>query len=630
MRAALVQLWAHHDRKDNAAVCCREPWKSAGHRNGHAALALPEHPCHSPPHMFRLRVFLLLLLLGGAASALEIREKRWGFDGRVRVGRFNILSLYISNPDARAFDGQCVLENRHGLEKATGAPTVQPVYLAAGTQRWVQFHVFISQPGSDWHLRWGKGARDSEKIDGAQAGAPARILLLDPQDPFAKPGGLRAFPDDLFPTTVAATDALDSVALDHIPRWEPVRRDAFLDWLRRGGTVHLLHGADGQFPQIPEPFALLATSPRVIRHEINRVGITEQYLTDHGHPAPELRTNAPVHIYNLEQQLLQMLASLTKPKIAWWLIYLLTAAYVLVVGPIHYRFSKKIPWLRSIALFLALVAGFGGAFAFAGRRGSGEKSQIRALAIARSLGDGRHDVTQWISAFATRGDTYQLTHTSPANLYSTATDFDSVNGAITNGREGRFAVDIPLFSTRPFIHRGVLNGDHTEVTVAEWKAGASGKLERLSLVPASGFPKNIVRAWVRYGTLWYQLQSADDKWVLDGVVVSESDFFNAHSFNNLSTVPFSGSMSVFGNQSDPYPDSEKHEAAYLGQIGPLLIARALGTIEGLPNIITGPALPPNQLQLFLLTPLPDGFRLTEPRFSSQTGRVLYQQDVTLP
>ena len=592
---------------------------------GYTGLVLLPHPSHLPRLMSRLRIFILLLLLGGTASALEIREKRWGFDGRVRVGHFNILSLYVANPGARAFDGQFVLENRNGLEKSTGAPTVQTVYLAAGTQRWVQFHVFISQPGSDWVLRWGNGARDHEKIDGAQAGAPARILLLDPQDPFAKPGGLRAFPDDLFPTTVAATDALDSVALDHIPRWEPVRRDAFLDWLRRGGTVHLLHGADGQFPPIPEPFALLNTHPRVIRHEINRVGITEQYLTDRGHPAPELRTNAPTHIYNLEQQLLQMLASLTKPKIAWWLIYLLTAAYVLVVGPIHYRFSKKIPWLRSIALFLALVASFGGAFAFAGRRGSGEKSQIRALAIAHSLGDGRHDVTQWISAFATRGDTYKLTHTSPANLYSTATDFDSVNGAITNGREGRFEVDIPLFSTRPFIHRGVLNGDHTEATVTEVKVNVTGALESLTLRPGPGFPKNILHAWVHHGSLYYNMKLADNQWVRDGQGMSESSFFSEKFSAVLNHDFYPGSRFFTGNDSAEKPNDD-----WMDNAAKILIAQTLGTIEGLPNLITGPSLPANQLQLFLYAPLPEGFHVTDPRFGSQTGRVLYIQDIFLP
>ena len=271
--------------------------------------------------MFRLRVLTITffaLIAAGSAHAIEIREKRWGFDGRVRAGRFNVLSVLVANPEARVFDGEFVLEDRRGMEKSVGAPVVQPVYLAAGTRRWVQFHVFINEPGGDWNLRWGKGARDNEKIDGAQAGAPARVLLIDPESAFATTGGLRAFPDDLFPTTVAATDALDAVALDHVPRWEPVRREAFLDWLRRGGTVHLLHGADGQFPQFPEALAMLngerVGAGRVVRHDAVRAAMNDQFLADHGFPAPELRTNAKVLIYNLEAQLLQKLAALTKPK----------------------------------------------------------------------------------------------------------------------------------------------------------------------------------------------------------------------------------------------------------------------------------------------------------------------------
>ncbi|MEO7318785.1 MAG: hypothetical protein ABIZ56_07330 [Chthoniobacteraceae bacterium] len=572
--------------------------------------------------MCQLRIFLLLLLCAGAASGLEIREKRWGFDGRVRVGYFNILSVFVANPDARAFDGQFALENRNGLEKAAGAPVVQPVYLAAGTQRWVQFQVFVGQAGSDWHLRWKGG---SEKIDGAQAGPPARVLLLDPQDAFAKAGGLRAFPDDLFPTTVAATDALSAVALDHVPRWEPARRDAFLDWLRRGGSVHLVHGADGQFPAIPEALALLNTHPRVIRHEVTRADITEQYLTDHGHPAPELRNNARTLIYSLEQQLLQILAALTKPRIAWWLIYLLTAAYVIVVGPAHYRWSKRMPWLRSIALFVALVAGFGGAFAFTGRRGAGEKSQIRAIAIARSLGDGRHDVTQWISAFVTRGDTYRLTHAGPANLYATATEFDSVNGAITNGREGRFDVDIPLFSTRPFIHRGVLTGDRTEPTVQEWKVNAAGNLESLILVLTPELMLRTRNVWVRDGTLYYSLKRTSERWELDGPGSAESAFFSEETFTRFNASGHRGNVIVFGDTSD-----DTSGQVWMNNAGKILIARALGTIEGLPNVTTAPPLPANQLQLFLYADLPDAFRVQDSRFPDQQGRVLYVQDIFKP
>ena len=606
-------------------------------------LALAPLPCHSPRDlMLRLRVFILLLLLADAASALEIKEKRWGFDGRVRAGRFNVLSVLVSNPDARPFDGQFVLEDRRGLEKSVGAPVVQPVYLAAGARRWVQFHVFINQPGGDWNLRWGKGPRDFEKIDGAQAAAPARVLLTDPDAAFATTGGLRAFPDDLFPTTVAATDALDALVLDHVPRWEAARREAFFDWLRRGGTLHLLHGADGQFPNFPEPLAVLNANAertrfgagRIVRHEAARAEVNDMFLADRGFPAAELKQNPKMLIYNLEEQLLQKLASLTKPEIAWWLIYVLTAAYVAVVGPVHYRWSKRLPWLRSIALLLAIVAGFGGAFDYAGRRGANEKQQTRALAIAYSLGDGRHDVTQWISAFATKGALYKLSHAGPANLYATATGFDSVNGAIVNGRDGHFEVDIPLFSTRPFVHRGVLAGDRTEVTVAAWEADEpgpqrdaasgsapfahpggiplpddGGRLRDIALAPGAGFPKKIAHAWLQYRDRIYALKKNGGRWVLDGEGQRTAEFFDDRY------------LAHFGSGGDDL---------WLADAGPVLIARALGTIEGLPNAVTGALLPPDRARLFLYADLPDGFRVQDPRFGDQEGHVLYVQDLFRP
>jgi hypothetical protein len=581
-----------------------------------------------------LAVLFLATFGSRPADALEIREKRWGFDGRVRAGRFNVLSILVSNPGAHNFEGQFVLEDRHGLEKSVGAPTVQPVFVSAGTQRWVQFYVFVNQAGGEWNLRWGKGPRDREKFDGAQFAAPARVLLVDPDSPFAAPGGLRAFPEDLFPTTIAALDALEAVALDHAPRWEAARREAFLDWLRAGGIVHLLHGADGQFPQFPDTLAVLNVSTErtrmgaglIVRHDATRTEMNEMFLGSHGFPAPELKTDASPHIYNLESQLLQKLAALTKPAIAWWLIYLLTAGYIVVVGPMHYRWSKRLPYLRSIALLVAIVVAFGSAFAFAGRRGANEKQQVNAVAIAHNLGNGRHDVTQWISAFAKRGDLYKLTHAAPANLYSTATEFDSVNGVIVYGREGNFDVDIPLFSTRPFIHRGVLQGERVEVSVSDWQTDAGGNLSGLAVIPPEGLAKTVTHAWVRHGDWFYKMKPDGTRWILDPASRQAAAEFVSEKYVGELNLYSSRPMFLFG----PDDEDDKGDTAWLDRAGPLLIARALGTVEALANVVKSPPPPPDQVQLFLYAPLPDGFRVQDKRFVKQAGRVLYWQDIFKP
>jgi hypothetical protein len=586
--------------------------------------------------MSRMSLVLAVLVLVAchAASALEIREKRWGFDGRVRPNTFNLLSVFVANPDARNFDGQLVLEDRHGLDKPVGVPFVQPVFLSPGTQRWVQFHVFVMQAGGDWVLRWGKGARDQEKFDGAQFAAPARVLLIDPESPFAAAPGMRTFPEDLFPTTVAATDALDSVVCDHAPRWEGARREAFLDWLRRGGTVHLIQGADGQFPQFPEPLALLNTTDErtrigagiVARHAVARSQMTEQYLADHGFRAPELKTGQKVTIYNLDGQLLQKLAAVTKPRIAWWLIWLLAAGYLVCIGPMHYRWSKRMRWTFSIALLVALVAGFSAAFAYAGRRGASEKQQLNTLAIARSLGDGRYDVMQWASVFVTRGSLYKITHASPSNLYSTATEFESVNGVAVNARDGHLDVDIPLYSTRPFVHRGVLAGDRTEMEVAVWKSDRFNDLEALELAPAPGFPEKVMQLWVQKEDRFHELKKAGERWVLaDERAKDSSGFFPDDYFYKVLRQP--GPAFVrFGPGDDP----DSREDRWREDAGRLLIARALGNVDGLQNKITRQPLPPDRLRVFIYAPIPDGFRLQDPRFKEQSGYVLYWQELDKP
>ena len=247
------------------------------------------------------------------------------------------------------------------------------------------------------------------------------------------------------------------------------------------------------------------------------------------------------------------------------------------------------------------------------------------MALARSLGDGRHDVTQWISAFVTRGDTYLLSHAGPANLYATATEFDSVNGTITNGREGHFDVDIPLFSTRPFVHRGVLIGDHTEATVQECKANATGALESLVIAPGPGFPKTVLQAWARYGTMFYNLKLDGSNWVRDGQGMAESAFFTDETFTRFNASGYADR--IYFGQKEP---TENRDLIWMENAGKIMIARALGTVEGLPNIITAPALPPDQIELFLYAPLPDGFRVQDSRFPDQQGRVLYMQDLIKP
>ena len=105
------------------------------------------------------------------------------------------------------------------------------------------------------------------------------------------------------------------------------------------------------------------------------------------------------------------------------------------------------------------------------------------------------------------------------------------------------------------------------------------------------------------------LKKSDDLWVLDNSEGQTPGEFFDHRY-----------LDHFGTGED----------LWLADAGPLLIARALGTIEGLPNVIKSAPLPPDRVRLFLYADLPDGFRVQDPRFGNQEGHVLYVQDVFKP
>lgn len=605
------------------------------------------------------------------ANALEVLEKRWGFDGKVYPERFNVLSLRVANRDARPFDGVFTLEDYRGLEGAVGAPYVQGVYLAPGTQRWVQLQVYVTRAGGEWRLRWGPRQAGGLDIDQPPIGPPARVLLVDPESPIALNGALRTFPEDLFPSTVSATDSLGEVVLDHVPRWEGPRREAFLDWVRRGGRVHLLHGADGSHPVFEDALSVLNGSEErmrvgagwVIRHQMGRASCSDAKLSEAGFPEPAFKGDSAVLVYDFDSELLGTLASLTRPQIAWTLIYLLTLLYTAAIGPLHYYWSRRAPYLRSIAVLVLLIGGFSALYAFVGRRGTGESTQMNGVAVARSLGGGRHDVTQWVSAFVTSGDDYRFSHASASNLYSTAGERNRVKGSVTNGRDGHLEVDMPLYSSRPFVHRAVLQGDRTEMEVARMESGADGRLTALELVPGQGFPAGAVKIWVRHGEKvfrgelksadllarvgqgdwapapeppddglpvngdrFYELKKSGDRWVLGAQGVAAAAFLDASPLGRLGQVGTYPSYYRSRNQER----TEAEKQAWMESLGQALIVQATDDVDGLPGRLQRPPLSSGELQVFIFAPMPEGFRVKDPRFAAGRGWVLYRQDLFFP
>ncbi len=586
------------------------------------------------PRFFLRLMCALVLLAGLPVRALEVQQELWGFDGRVVPGRFNPVSLLMANRGGAAFDGVLTLGANLGFGGPRGAAYVQPVFIGPQSARWVQFEVFTASGSDAFSLSWGRGAKDRIDFDRERpAGPPACVWLVDETNAFARPTAFKAFPDQLFPTTVTATDGLDAVILDYVPRWEPARREAFLDWLRRGGTVHLLPAVNGEFPVFADALALLngedetvrVGAGRVVRHRVPREELRPETLAAGGFPARELKPPDNPAVHNLEETFYQRLSSLTRPNVSWWLLNSLTFFYIALIGPVAYRTARRMDFRWAIVAFLGVVALFGLAFSIVGRRGYGESQTVHSLSIARALGGARWDVTQWLSAFATSSGQYELTHAAPANLYATSTSGDSAAGQVLNGKDGKFFADIPLYSSRAFTHRGVMQGDDTSVTVEKWESGSENSgwpqdrlLKSLVLKTGAAFPANVIEVYALYGTRMHLLTRVGDRYEMKASGVTMGDMFGRANLQPLTYVSHN-----YGQNQDFAP------TARLRELIPLLQARALGVSAITPHLPERP-LPANQLQLFIAASAPPGFHMQGQGFAHENGVVLYVQNVFQP
>lgn len=572
-----------------------------------------------------------LALLAQMALALEVREVRWGFDGKVVPERFNLLSVLIANNSPEPFDGVVTLQKNQGMADVVGAVYEQPCYVAPLTERWVQFCPYIGMD-NNWRLAWGKHLDEQASVDAPKQGPPGRVFLVDPDDPIAAHSVFHLFSDNLFPTSVAAIDGLDSVVLDHAPRWEAVKREAFLDWVRRGGTVHLVLGANGKYPDFNDDMSLLNSSlPRtqigagwVVRHAVAQREATESMLAASGFPPLTLKTGqGSVVVYQLSETILRALAGLTRPRHSWGLIYLLTVIYILVVGPGNYLFGKRVQDYRWVMVMMLLaVAGFGLLFHRLGRRGQGEVSAVHSLSYARAVGDATYEVTQWINVFVSRGDFYTIRHDAPHNLYATANDYEPVNGVVRSGKDGVFLVDIPLYSQRGFLHQARMTGDDTWVQAMTWP-GEHGQEFALAVGPH--FPSQPLKIWSVYHDTIYPMR------LREGVLVSESGK-PLSQFLSSAKLAQAGMHNPYGyaGRGSGEEETAGDVEAIFSRFAELLIGWSLGGVDRFRYQVTGHPTDDDRIQLFIFARSPGSFNIAAKDFGHETGYVLYHRDCVKP
>jgi hypothetical protein len=446
-----------------------------------------------------LRSLSLFLLLSTTLSALEIVDVRWGFDGGVRAGRFNPLAIRVANPGLTAFDDEVTLQRSPDLG-GVGCPLQTTLYLEPSGERWLRFSPFVFGVPENWELRWGSRAIDALTISAGSIAKPGRVIFT--ADPDGSQGELVAFPEALLPASVSLMDGLAVAAFDHLPDWTAQQQSAFADWLRGGGQLHFTDSAsfDGPLALLNNPAAAFRFGAGMVERHPDRASAALAAVQTPGIPE-----QFPPNKERATEQILGNLVSLAHPEHNWYLIILLVMAYVLLIGPANFLLSRRVNDYRiALAFFIMCTIAFTALIGVTGQHGYDSLSGTRAFTYARALGDDRFDTRKWASIFTADGEQFRIRHEQPS-FYSAATRFEKVDGQIRNGVDGSFAVGVPMYSSRPFLSRGLR--EHRKLAPSlEWSQIQNGQLSELQITKA-GEP---IAAWALHGGVCHRLKPCGD------------------------------------------------------------------------------------------------------------------------
>ncbi|MDB5344917.1 MAG: hypothetical protein JWP89_3294 [Schlesneria sp.] len=597
-------------------------------------------------------------LMSGLASAIDIEDMRWGFNGKVALNRFNILSVLVRNPTPQPFDGEMRLVKKLGGAATVDARIVEPVSLAPFSSKWVQFYPYVngawgnSVGNETWWLQYGRG--ETVEVPQPRVAKYQRVILDDSSGLGPRGGVLRRMPENLFPSFISATDGLQVVALDREPRtWIPTQKECFLEWIDLGGTVVLLHGSSGKFPDFSGPLAVL-NSPlddrrygagRVMKVGMQRAQFNEDEARQafvslpKNHLQPNEKPEDPIDYVDPTEQnqanpnaygegadpfsassFMGQLKEMTKPEHNWILLHFMFWVYIAMVFPGCYLLGKRWSDFRVVyAGLLGTVVLFSFLFSIVGQRGYGEATAVHSVAIAKALPDGGLDVAAWSNVFVTNGAYYTIKHNGRGALYSTCNESEQVNGEINNGADGSFRVDIPPFSNREFATRIKLPAGSPKIKVDSFKLTEARLAElELSIDGVKQEDTQFVNAL--FGDRFYTLHWQNGKLKLAGDAGDAASMLKVQNMQNWS-------RNQYGYGYDYQREGQTVKDRFNLMYTPLL-SRSLNVARE--SEARQVRLPPDLVRVFLYAKMPAEFAVQSTSLGGHNGEVLYCVDVPLP
>ena len=565
-----------------------------------------------------IKRLFIVLVLGFSLNlfGLAVEEWKWGFDGTVLGHHINPLSIMISNPMPVPFDGVVTLHKTDYMGKRVGALLVKKVFVGPYGSKWVQFYPYTRDNNEEWIVSWGHGAKQRETIKVSSIKGRA-IVYLSSDAPVLAQQRIRLsyFPENLFPPSVTATDALSAVVIDKVPEFTPLQRQAFHDWLFAGGKVYILE-SDGKFPQFGQDYDYLningnraeVGAGEVIRHSGNGV-ITPKTL---GRVQKIKAVDNTIYVQDSEDSYFRKLRSQLKTNHNWVLIFLLSILYGLLVTVVNFiigRRSRK-AW-KPIAFFLSMVIIFSFLLAWCGRRGYGEKTHILGLSYAKELEPGRFDVAQWLDIFVTSGDYYKISHKDRNNIYADCQTRNALNAEIYNGQNGLFLVDIPLFSSMQLYHRMDVTAKKVFSADLSYRRGAGFTDVKVKLTP--DFPKPIVKV----------IAVADNK-VCPLDVTDGGTVFSCHLPNDKvkSVSRYIRNWSKNGGMYGFFDENDDAKSVFESMIPPLIV-RSRGGDKVISDYLPTASAADDKIDIFVMCATPEEFKTNGDVIKSEDGFTLF-------
>ena len=454
-----------------------------------------------------LRVAVLLAILtgwSGLASAVEVRDVRWGFNGAYKRHAYNLCTIELLNPSTEAFQGDVTLTKEGGVG-SSDIPLIEPgFYIPAGETRTVQFFPYIASDKPDFRVSWGPRGSDGFDLPRLEREftAPVAVQLLSDQGVSSPLKGMMVFRDSDFPTGAPGIETLGSVVLDHVPRWDQVRNRAFRDWLGRGGRLYLINGRDGKplsFPSPLEDLNVPADRFMVGQGVVMRQGIVQDagqisgLITEVAQSAPD--PNNYGNQYDSDPatsgttQLFQTMRNMVRPDHNWPLIFVLAFIYLLILFPGIWLVSRKRGDFRlTYAMILGTVLLFSWFYAEVGKRGYNESTGLREMMIAYPLGNQRVALRKHGSLFVTDGGGYVIPAHGDAAVFAVDSGF-SGNAQILNRPEAKVVADIPPFSACSYQESAVLQAKE-DYSITVKKLDLNPGIQKIEVHLGSGIPAN--------------------------------------------------------------------------------------------------------------------------------------------